>query len=420
MTNEIKKRIEDVNNEKIPKGYCYKWHLMPVEWKDVPLSGVFSKSKQKNREKDTGVVFTNSAISGLIPQYEYFEKEIANEENTDGYYLVEKKDYVYNPRVSEYAPYGPFNRNDTGIVGIVSPLYTVLHPKEEYRECEYIRYYLESAQWFKYVYSVANCGARFDRMNISDKDLMELPICFPDMPEQKKIAEILHQCDKIIGLKKELIKAEKNKKKWLIEKFMNLGTTIEFKNCCLNKGEYGVNAPACEYQPELPQYIRITDIDDNGNYVKDCPVSVMTQEKEKYTLHEGDILFVRTGGTVGKPYRYVASDGELVFAGFLIRFSVNTCLFDDKFIYYQFLTSRYRNWVSTMSARSGQPGINAEEYGKYLLMVPSTIEEQRKIANIISASDEVIEKMEKELQQWKQKKKSLMQLLLTGIVRVNI
>lgn len=412
MTETIKKRIAQMNKGEIPKGYRKtKAGIMPEEWDcKIQAKHLFKNHTDKKHDGNLEILAATQD-RGIVPRTQIDIDIKCSDEGISGYKKVEQGDFVISLRSFqggiEYSSYD----------GIVSPAYTVLKRIKPISD-DYYQNYFKTQDFIKRL-NGAVYGIR-DGKQIGYEDFGDLFIHNPPLEEQEKIAKILLQCDKIIGLKKELIKAEKNKKKWLIEKFMNLGTTIEFKNCCLNKGEYGVNAPACEYQPELPQYIRITDIDDNGNYVKDCPVSVMTQEKEKYTLHEGDILFVRTGGTVGKPYRYVASDGELVFAGFLIRFSVNTCLFDDKFIYYQFLTSRYRNWISTMSARSGQPGINAEEYGKYLLRVPSTIEEQRKIADIISASDEVIEKMEKELQQWKQKKKSLMQLLLTGIVRVYI
>ena len=419
MLKKLTDLEEKRENDGIPVGYKKsEGYLIPEEWNLVQFKDLFNRLIRKNKENNQNVL-TISAQQGLISQMDYYNTLYASE-NKLGYSLLHKGDFSYNKSYSGDYAYGAIKRLEAYDKGIVSPLYICFEAKEG-TNAEFYNQYFESGMFNREIYKIAQEGARnHGLLNVSTDDFFDSILVFPSEEEQKKIAEILHQCDKIIGLKKELIKVEKNKKKWLIEKFMNLGTTVEFKNCCLNKGEYGVNAPACEYQPELPQYIRITDIDDNGKYVKNCPVSVMTQEKEKYTLHEGDILFVRTGGTVGKPYRYVASDGELVFAGFLIRFSVNTCLFDDKFIYYQFLTSRYRNWVSTMSARSGQPGINAEEYGKYLLMLPSTIEEQRKIANIISAEDEVIAKMEKELLQWKQKKKSLMQLLLTGIVRVNV
>lgn len=96
MTNEIKQRIEQINNGEVPEGYTHKYHIKPDLWMDEPLDAFFYKVKEKNSEKKYNTVFTNSAINGVIPQSQYFEKDIANEENIDGYYIVRAGDYIYN------------------------------------------------------------------------------------------------------------------------------------------------------------------------------------------------------------------------------------------------------------------------------------------------------------------------------------
>ena len=91
----------------------------------------------------------------------------------------------------------------------------------------------------------------------------------------------------------------------------------------INKGEYGLNASACEYEVGLPKYIRITDIDDNGNYVDTGACVNFQDETKQYTLKDRDIVFARTGATVGRNYLYKEKDGELLYAGFLIKFSID-------------------------------------------------------------------------------------------------
>lgn len=147
--------------------------------------------------------------------------------------------------------------------------------------------------------------------------------------------------------------------------------------------------------------------------------SVNVSDAGEYCLHEGDLLFVRTGGTTGKVYRYENSDGPLVYAGFLIRFSVDLKRCDDFFIYSQFSTTGYANWVKVMSMRSGQPGINAEEYGNFKFWMPRDRAEQCAIATVFKCKDQEIDLLQKDLNYWQQKRKALMQLLLTGLVRVN-
>ena len=104
-------------------------------------------------------------------------------------------------------------------------------------------------------------------------------------------------------------------------------------------------------------------------------------------MREGDILFARTGNSVGKTYLYNKEDGEVYFAGFLIRGHVIND--NPYFIFLQTLTQRYKKWVETTSMRSGQPGINAEEYGSFEVELPC-LEEQEKIADLFLTIDKKI------------------------------
>lgn len=265
MTEENAKLLAIVQDGAVPAGYTKVWHLMPEEWKDVPLSYIFTKKNQKNKGNSVKTVFTNSAVNGIIPQSEYFEKDIANSENTEGYFVVDPLDYVYNPRISENAPYGPFKRNDTGITGIVSPLYTVLTPRKEFCEFEFLHYYLESAQWHKYAYSIANYGARFDRMNITDDELMRLPIAWPSLAEQERIAEILMQCDKIIELKQKRIAEEKKKKEALIHRLLRTSKEA-LHDSSLAVGKEGTLKDAVSY---IESGTSVNSIDKAAEYVSE-------------------------------------------------------------------------------------------------------------------------------------------------------
>lgn len=187
--------------------------------------------------------------------------------------------------------------------------------------------------------------------------------------------------------------------------------------CCLVKGEYGINAPAVEFSDVLPAYLRITDIDDSGNYSIDKKASVGDPNYEQFILKNGDIVFARTGATVGKTYLYKPSDGILVFAGFLIRFRTNEEILTSQHLKYFTETKHYWDWVKTVSMRSGQPGINAEEYGSLKIPLPP-IPEQKAIAQVLSTADAAIHTTEKLIAQKELRKKWLMQQLLTGKKRL--
>ena len=150
-----------------------------------------------------------------------------------------------------------------------------------------------------------------------------------------------------------------------------------------------MNVAAITYDGEN-KYIRITDIDEQSSqYISDSPVSPAGQLLDKYIVEENDILFARTGASTGKTYLYKKKDGKLYFAGFLIRAKIKTeC--NSTFIFAQTKTVRYYKWVRFMSIRSGQPGINSQEYASYRFLIPQK-EEQDKIAKFLSLLDSRIE-----------------------------
>lgn len=178
---------------------------------------------------------------------------------------------------------------------------------------------------------------------------------------------------------------------------------------------YGMNAAATKFDGEN-RYIRITDIDDETHaFLSNDVVSPSGELDDKYLVKKGDILLARTGASTGKSYLYHPKDGKLFYAGFLIKAHVLPSS-DDYFIYSQTLTDRYGKWVKTTSMRSGQPGINANEYASYSFSVPS-LPEQRKIADLLSAVDDVIAAQEAEVAAWEKRKKGVMQKLFSQEVR---
>ena len=162
---------------------------------------------------------------------------------------------------------------------------------------------------------------------------------------------------------------------------------MSLQDCC-SDFSYGLNAPAKAYDG-VNKYIRITDIDENTSvYKSDAPVSPDGLLSDEYLVNENDILFARTGASTGKTYLYNQNDGRLFYAGFLIKANVNNNC-DPYFIFSQTKTQSYRRWVEIMSTRSGQPGINSQEYASYPLYVPSK-EEQEKIALLLRGLDKRI------------------------------
>ena len=167
-------------------------------WEQRKLSEIAIRVTEKNKNNEFTEPFTNSAELGIISQKEYFEREIVNDENLDGYYIVRKDDFVYNPRISGTAPVGPINRNRLERNGVMSPLYTVfrVHDIAEL----YLEYYFKTTNWHRFMKLNGDSGARFDRFTISSTQFMEMPIPYPKVEEQKKIGAYFSHLDHLITL----------------------------------------------------------------------------------------------------------------------------------------------------------------------------------------------------------------------------
>ena len=187
------------------------------EWKIKPLKKLTEKQKKKNHGFQYRLVLSNSAQHGIVSQDQEFDKEIANEERIDGYYVVIPGAFVYNPRISVTAPCGPINVNETGETGIMSPLYTVFTISSPQISQDFLKYYFQSSCWYKYVKGVANYGARHDRISISDGDFFDMPIPLPTKEEQNYIAKVFSAADREIELLQQDIEQEKQKKKALMQ-----------------------------------------------------------------------------------------------------------------------------------------------------------------------------------------------------------
>ena len=162
--------------------------------------------------------------------------------------------------------------------------------------------------------------------------------------------------------------------------------------------DYGMNAAAKPFDGEN-KYIRITDIDEaSSTYIDKDIVSPDGMLTENYLVNDRDILLARTGASTGKSYLYRKSDGKLYYAGFLIRANVTN--HNPYFVFSQLHTHRYWSWVSIMSARSGQPGINSQEYSSFPVYVTSLREEEKISALLfliderIATQNKIIEKLE--------------------------
>ena len=172
-----------------------------------------------------------------------------------------------------------------------------------------------------------------------------------------------------------------------------------------------MNTPAISFNG-IDKYIRITDIDENTHRFNVDNITSPKETNDDYLLTEGDILFARTGASVGKTYIYNSNDGKIYYAGFLIKGHIRKN-YDSRFVFETTLLSRYTNFVKITSIRSGQPGINANEYKKYTFYTP-TLNEQRLLSTLMQKLEKLLSLQQRKLEQLKQLKKAMLQRLLVS------
>jgi type I restriction enzyme, S subunit len=185
-------------------------------WEQRELCDIANKVTEKNVLMEYSETFTNSAEYGIVSQRDYFDHDISNSENIGGYYIVQNEDFVYNPRISSFAPVGPINRNKLGRTGVMSPLYTVFRTHDI--DNTFLEQFLKSNYWHTFMRLNGDSGARSDRFSIKDSIFMKMPIPYPSVEEQVAIGKILTTIDNLITFHQRELEKLKNIKKSMLEK----------------------------------------------------------------------------------------------------------------------------------------------------------------------------------------------------------
>ena len=187
------------------------------EWKVLQLSDICQKVTEKNKDNNFNETFTNSAEFGIISQRDFFEKDISNEKSLNTYYVVRNNDFVYNPRISNYAPVGPIKRNKLGRTGVMSPLYFVFRIINLNIDLNFLETFFDTNTWHKFMKLNGDSGARADRFAIKDSVFLTMPIAFPSLPEQQAIGSYFSNLDNFISSNQEKISQLETLKKKLLQ-----------------------------------------------------------------------------------------------------------------------------------------------------------------------------------------------------------
>ena len=358
------------------------------------MGEIFSERSERSGDGDLISVTINSGVV----KFEDLDRKDNSSEDKSNYKVVKIGDIAYNSmRMWQGASgYSPYN-------GILSPAYTVIVPNSGY----YSKFFAFDFKRFDriQVFKSNSQGLTSDTWNLKYPALSLIKVLSPGMEEQIAIADFLTKFDTLISLHQRKLDNVKMLKKSLLQKLFPKdgekipelrfpGFTDDWEQRKLGemseKMEYGLNAPAMEYDG-TNKYLRITDIDEETReFTKTNLTSprINLSESAQYLLVRKDILFARTGASVGKTYCYREEDGDVYFAGFLIRARIKET-FDEEFIFQYTLTKMYSEYINVTSQRSGQPGVNANEYSNLPILTPD-LSEQEKIGLMLRKFDSLI------------------------------
>ncbi|MDL4881801.1 restriction endonuclease subunit S [Enterococcus gallinarum] len=354
-------------------------------WKSALLSDYFSKNIKKNADGAITNVICNSAKQGLIPQRDYFDKYIANSDNTDGYYIIETNDFVYNPRKSTDAPYGPISSYKYPEAGIVSPLYLCFRAKQEINPL-YFEWYFRSSAWHRYIYMSGDSGARHDRVSIKDETFFAMPINIPSAQEQDRIALFLNAIEQRIEKQRSLVEALKKYKRGLLTyafEEMTLSddadsTTYLFSEIAQRRKE--------KYNPDCNVEYPCIELEhiEQGTGRLLGSVSSKTQSSIKTVAKNGDVLFGKL-----RPYlrKFAFAEQDIVCSSEIWAFVPSKYVI-PKYLYYLVQTEHFLR-VANISSGTKMPRAEWANIEKEPFDIPY-IPNQEKVVSILEAVDKKI------------------------------
>lgn len=416
MNESIKKRIEAVRQGEVPEGYRRtRAGLMPLDWQgDLAAKDVFRNYTNKKHNGEFQVL-SATQDRGIIPRSEVDIDIKFAEENVGSYKKVDAGDFVISLRSFqggiEYSEYE----------GLVSPAYTVLKATRPISD-NYYRAYFKTPDFISRL-NGAVYGIR-DGKQIGYEDFGELAVHYPSLAEQQKIAEILAICDRVIELKKQLLEEKRRQKQWLMKKLLSESTSVKemtLSDLCsvICDGDWIESKDQSELGIRLIQtgnvgVGRYLDKEGRARYI-----SQETFERLHCTeVFTGDVLVSRLPDPIGRACSIPELTVRAITAVDCTILRFKEAAIAEFFLQYA-TSSEYFNKIAILAGGSTRTRISRKEIEKLSVPIPANTTTMRKISSGLSLADKEIAMLEQELVAWQQKKKALMQFLLTGLVRVN-
>ena len=381
------------------------------DWEQRKLGEIADKVVEKNFQLQERDVFTNSAEFGIIDQKDFFDHEIVNKNNIGRYYIVSPNDFVYNPRISVTAPVGPINRNKLCKRGIMSPLYTVFHPRNMNEI--FLEFFFKTNKWHKFMEYNGDSGARSDRFSIKTELFYAMTIPFPSHEEQSKVGICFDSLDHLITLHQRKLEKLKIIKKSMLENlFPQNGEKtpkIRFSGFTKDWEQRKLGEVFVEYSEknhsELPPLtiiqgggtIRRDESDRALQYDKGSLSNYKMVNKGDFIVHlrsfEGGLEKANSTGIISPAYHTLSGE--------------NT---DTTFYYAYFRSKKFIESDLKPHVYGIRDGRSIDIEGMKTINIPYTIlEEQRRIGKFIDSLDHLITLHQSKLDKLQKIKKSMLE-----------
>jgi hypothetical protein len=397
-------------------------------WKVVKLDSISKKVKSKNLNNTFENVLTNSAEFGIIPQRDFFDKDIANLKSLNGYYVVQPNDFVYNPRISNKAPVGPIKANFLNTTGVMSPLYYVFRTQNV--NVLFLAKYFDSSYWHKFMKLNGDTGARSDRFAIKDSVFKEMPIPFPSHSEQSAIGSLFRTLDDLLASYKDNLANYQSFKATMLSKiFPKAGQTAPEIRLDGFEGEWriiklgdvlselksGLSRELSNDDIGLP-VIRANNISD-GNLNLDRDIKYWFKDDPKgantanYFVRENDILvnFINSEAKMGTAAIVLREpDRETIYTTNILKLTVKEDYY-PYFIYLMTFVQSYQNYIKAITKPAvNQASFTTVDFKKYEFLCPA-FQEQQAISAYFLNLDNLINSHQEKISQLETLKKKLLQ-----------
>lgn len=415
MKPDIKQRIEQIRRGEVPEGYKKGvLGLICSEWENIPFYTLFSSTNDRTDDLEQYPLYSLTLENGIVPKTERYERSHLVKKE-DSYKIVRQNDFAYNPMNIRFGAVARYKGSTPVAVSGYYDIFTTINKSDLLFMDNFLTY--EAMLTY---YNKVSTGSLSEKQRVHFSQFLEFTIPLPPINERKKIADILSTQDKVIELKEQLLAQKQQQKKYLMQQLLTgkkrlPGFSGEWKKELLGKLFSERKETNCQNLemlaitgnqgiiPRAQLDLKDNSSDDKSKYLKVCIGDIgyntmrMWQGVSAYSNYEG---IVSPAYTILKP----CSNINAKYFSYLFKMPKTISLF---YRFSQGLVDDTRN-------------LKYENFKKIRVSYPIDKEEQTAIANVLSAADREIDLLRQSIEAEKQKEKALMQLLLTGIVRVTV